>query len=80
LIEAQHGYLQEVDDLINDMTSSLRIYDAGSERPSFFILHSYDMSSEEINLLYTVARVVFSEKTGIYFRNIKEDLNDYLEE
>jgi cellobiose phosphorylase len=80
LIEAQHGYLQEVDDYINDMTSSLRIYDAGSEHPSFFILHSYEMIPAEIDLLYTVARVVFSDKTGIYFRNIKEDLDDLVEE
>ncbi len=80
LIDAKHGYLQEVDDLINDMTSSLRIYDSGSEKPSFFALHSYQMIPAEIDLLYTVARVVFSEKTGIYFRNVKENLEDYIEE
>jgi hypothetical protein len=38
------------------------------------------MIPAEIDLLYTVARVVFSEKTGIYFRNIKEDLSDLIEE
>lgn len=80
LIEAQQDYLQEVDNLINDMTSSLRIYDAGSERPSFFILHSYEMAPEEIDLLYTVARVVFTERTGIYFRNSKEELSDFIED
>lgn len=80
LIDAKHGYLQEVDDLINDMTSSLRIYDSGSEKPSFFMLHTYQMIPGEIDLLYTVARVVFSEETGIYFRNIKENLEELPEE
>lgn len=72
VIESRQGYLQELDELINDMTSSLRIYDAGS-KPGFYVLHSYDMTEDEINLLYTVARVVFSERTGIYFRNIREE-------
>ncbi len=80
LIDSKQGYLQEVDDLINDMTSSLRIYDSGSERPSFFTLHTYQMIPAEIDLLYTVARVVFSEKSGIYFTNRKENQYELLEE
>ncbi|MGX8701987.1 glucoamylase family protein [Caproiciproducens sp.] len=72
LIDSKHGYLQEVDELINDMTSSLRIYDSGNENPGFFTLHTYEMKPAEIDLLYTVARVVFSEKAGIYFNNVKE--------
>ena len=66
LIDSKHGYLQEVDHLIYEMTSSLRIYDSGSGKPSFFMLHTYEMIPAEIDLLYTVAKVVFSEKTGIY--------------
>ncbi len=80
LIDSKHGYLQEVDDFINDMTSSLRIYDSGSEKPSFFTLHTYEMIPAEIDLLYTVARVVFSDKTGIYFTNGKENMYELLEE
>jgi cellobiose phosphorylase len=80
LSEAEHGYLQELDDLINDITTSLRIYDTSSERPSLFLLHSYQMIPAEIDLLLTVARVVFSDRTGIYFRNIKENLNELIEE
>ena len=76
LIDAKHGYLQEVDDLINDMTSSLRVYDTGSDKPSFFTLHTYQMIPAEIDLLFTVARVVFSDKTGIYFRNIRENVDE----
>lgn len=73
LIDSKHGYLQAVDEFINDMTSSLRIYDLGNEKPSFFTLHTYEMKPAEIDLLYTVARVVFSGKTGIYFTDGKEN-------
>ena len=80
LSDAKYGYLQEVDDLVNDITSSLRIYDTNSEKPSLFMLHSYQMIPAEIDLLLTVARVVFSENTGIYFRNVKEKLDELVEE
>ena len=79
LIDSKHGYLQEVDELINDMTSSLRIYDSGNDKPSFFTLHTYEMKPAEIDLLYTVARVVFSGRTGIYFANVKENPHELLE-
>ncbi|MDF2943363.1 MAG: conserved rane protein of unknown function [Herbinix sp.] len=80
LSDAKHGYMQEVDDLINDITTSLRIYETSNERPSLFMLHSYQMIPAEIDLLLTVARVVFSEKTGIYFRNVKDNLTEIIEE
>jgi cellobiose phosphorylase len=57
------------------MTRSLKIYEERRDRPSLFVIHSYQMVPAEIDLLYTVARVVFTENTGIYFRNIKEELN-----
>jgi cyclic beta-1,2-glucan synthetase len=38
------------------------------------------MKPAELDLLYTVARVVFSEKTGIYFTNVKENQYELLEE
>jgi cellobiose phosphorylase len=80
LTAAAHGYLQEVDYLINELTSSLRIYDSDGEKPSFFMLHTYDLSQTELDLLYTVARVVFSNETGIYFKNAKDNLFETLEE
>jgi cellobiose phosphorylase len=80
LSEAKHGYLQELDDLVNDLTSSLRLYNSDSSRPSLFLLHSYQMIPAEIDLLITVARVVITGKTGIYFRNLKDNLNELIEE
>ena len=80
LSEAKHGYMQELTDLLNDMVSSLKIYDEDRDRPSLFILHSYQMVPAEIDLLFTVARIVFSEQTGIYFRNIREALKETDEE
>ncbi len=80
LSEAKHGYMQELDLLVGDLTGSLRIYDSVEEKPGLFLLHSYELIPAEIDLLYTVARVVFSEKTGIYFKNIKEKLGELVEE
>jgi hypothetical protein len=34
------------------------------------------MIPAELDLLFTVARVVFSEKTGIFFRNVKENMKE----
>ncbi len=79
LIDSKHGYLREVDEFINDMTSSLRIYDSGNEKPSFFTLHTYDMKPAEIDLLYTAARIVFSGKTGIYFTDGNENPHELLD-
>ncbi len=80
LSEAKHGYVQELDDLVNDLTSSLRLYNSDNSRPSLFLLHSYQMIPAEIDLLMTVARVVITGKTGIYFRNLKDNLNELIEE
>jgi hypothetical protein len=76
LSEGKYGYMQELTDLLNDMTSSLRVYDENRDRPSLFILHSYQMTPAELDLLFTVARVVFSERTGIFFRNIKQNVQE----
>ncbi len=72
LSDAKYGYLQELDDLLNEMTRTLKVYTEDRKKPSLFILHSCQMTPAEVDLLLTVARVVFTEKTGIYFRNIKE--------
>lgn len=71
LSDAKYGYMQELDDLLNELTCTMKIYTENRKKPSLFILHSYQMIPREIDLLLTVARVVFTEKTGIYFRDIK---------
>ena len=78
LSETKHGYMQDLSDMLNEMVSSLKIYEEADEKPSLFILHSYQMIPAEIDLLFTVARVVFTEKTGIYFRNVKELMKDII--
>jgi len=72
LSEAKYGYMQELDDLLNEITTTMKIYTEDRKKPSLFILHSYQMIPAEVDLLLTVARVVFTDKTGIYFRNVKE--------
>ena len=76
LNEAEHGYMDELNDLLNDMISSLRMYEENKERKSLFIIHSYQLEQAELDLLFTVSMVVFSEKTGIYFRKVKEELDE----
>ncbi len=80
LIEEKQGYLQEVDDLIQDMTSSLKVYDSDNDKPSFFILHTYQLIPAETDLLYTVARVVFNGRTGIYFKELRKNVRNMSED
>lgn len=75
LCETKYGYAQELNDLLNTMTSSLRIYDHKDD-PGIFIIHAYQLVPAERDLLNTVARIVFSEKTGIYFRSIWIDMRN----
>ena len=79
LSEAKYGYMQELDDLINSMTTSLKIYD-DKDKPGIFLIHSYQLVPAEADLLYTVAKVVFDKNTGIYFRNTIADMKNILAE
>jgi len=72
LSEGKHGYITELNNLLQDMTTSLKIFDENSDKHNIFILDAYQLTPAEVDLLLTVARVVFSEDTGIYFRKIKE--------
>ncbi|NLU32128.1 MAG: hypothetical protein GXX04_05860 [Clostridiaceae bacterium] len=75
LCETKYGYAQELTCLLNSMTSSLRIYDH-KDAPGIFIIHSYQLVPAERDLLNTVARIVFSGKTGIYFRSVWIDMRN----
>lgn len=80
LSDEKYGYIQELNNLVSDLTSSLRIYDVSDEKPGVFMIHSYDLIPSEKDLLYTVARVVFNASSGIYFNRIREKLIDLVEE
>ncbi len=73
LSNAKYGYMQELDDMLNQMTSSLKIH-SDKDKPGIFVIHSYQLVPSEVDLLITVASVVFTERTGIYFRSIIKDL------
>jgi len=72
MIEGKHGYMSELNNLLQEMTTSLKIFDENSDKHNIFILDAYQLSPAEVDLLLTVARVVFTEETGIYFRKLKE--------
>lgn len=68
LAQSKYGYANDVVDMINTATSSLRLYDSPRERSGIYIIRSYELSPAETDLLFTVAGVVFTGETGIYFR------------
>ncbi len=74
LNEAEGGYLQELDFAIMDITSMLKIYGNDEGKNSLFILRSNQMEKEDIELLATVSRIVFTQETGIFFRQAQEEM------
>lgn len=68
LAEGRYGYMNELGEMLAGMTSTLKIFDSGREKPGIHFLHSYELSPSDNDLLYTAASVVFTAETGIYFR------------
>jgi len=72
LAQGRHGYYSEVGGMLSALTSQLRAGEAARERTGLYILHAHELEPQEIDLLHTVAHVVFTEQTGIYFRRQME--------
>jgi cyclic beta-1,2-glucan synthetase len=72
LAEGSYGYASELTNMLTAMLSSLRVYENAGEKPGIHIIHSYELSPSEMDLIFTVANVVFSADSGIYFRKIQE--------
>ena len=68
LAEGSYGYASELTNMLTAMLSSLRVYDSAREKSGIYIIHSYELSPSEMDLINTVANVVFSVDSGIYFR------------
>jgi cyclic beta-1,2-glucan synthetase len=68
LAEGSYGYTSELMNMLTAMLSSLRVYDSAREKSGIYIIQSYELSPSETDLIYTVANVVFSADSGIYFR------------
>ena len=68
LAEGTYGYTSELSNMLSAMLSSLRVYESAREKTGIHIIHSYELSPSEMDLIYTVANVVFSDDSGIYFR------------
>ncbi|MBK5201154.1 MAG: hypothetical protein JJE21_06440 [Spirochaetaceae bacterium] len=79
LNESKSIYMDDLNDFLNELVSTLKIYDESIEKKSLFIINARQLIPAEINLLDTVAMVVFSEETGIYFRSVKETLGEIVE-
>ena len=72
LNEEPEGYMQNLDNILVEMISSLKVYNESTAKPSLFILRKSRMEEKDLNLLFAVACIVFSDKTGIYFKKILE--------
>ena len=64
--EEAEGYALPMQNRIQDLTSILKIYNGGHQKPSLFVLRRSQMSNEESTLLSTVARIVIHPQQGIY--------------
>jgi hypothetical protein len=79
LDDSKSGYRGDLNDFLNDIISALKIYDESAEKKSLFIINTNRLIPAELDLLDTVASVVFTPETGIYFRNVKEKLGEIIE-
>lgn len=68
LAEGNYGYTSELMNMLSSLLSSQMVYDSTHEKSGIFIIHSYELSSLEKDLMFTAASVVFSADSGIYFR------------
>jgi len=68
IAEGNYGYTSELTNMLTGMTSSLKIYDSAREQSGIYVLHSYELAPSDMDLLYTVARLVVTGDSGIYFR------------
>lgn len=68
LNEAEGGYDDSLQQVIFEETAQVRVYEHSLNRLGIFIVRAGQIQPEELTLLLSVARVVFTPKTGIYFR------------
>ncbi len=65
------GYAMELNQLIQSLTSRLRIFSGNPAGTGLFVVNRFQVSPEETDLLLSVARVVITPETGVRFRNLK---------
>lgn len=71
LNEHETSYDDQLMQLIYEQTSTIRVFDEARNKSGIFILKSSQITPQERLLLFTVARIVFSSKSGIYFTKVK---------
>ncbi|NLT11282.1 MAG: hypothetical protein GXY06_02570 [Clostridiaceae bacterium] len=70
LNESEGGYDDQLQQMIFEETATLKVYDRSLSKTGIFVLKSSRITSEERTLFMTVARIIFTAQTGIYFRNL----------
>ena len=72
LNEAEVTYRDDLQQLIFEQTSTIRVYEEGRYHTGIYVLRASQISAEEKDLLLTVARIIFTPQTGIYFRKLDQ--------
>jgi len=76
LNEQNSSYMNDLNNMLFDLTSNLRMFDEDPKNRSLFILQSCTMTPEELDLLLTAAKLVINAKTGFSYWFTKEILLD----
>lgn len=76
LNEQPVGYFSDLNNILFERTSLLKTYAENTGKASVFILQAWQMNQAEIDLILTTARIVFSSKTGVYFRKERKALEE----
>jgi len=72
LNEESDDYFQPLNQAISDIISNRRIYYPNARNPGMFLLRTRNMLQEEVYLLLTVARVLLSERNGLFTRRVRK--------
>jgi cellobiose phosphorylase len=71
--EEPHGYTQDLEQRLREMTGNLKIFSYDESKPSLFLLRKSHMQENEYNLLLAVSRLVLNGRNGLY----GPELNQY---
>ena len=73
LDEEEGGYFRDVRSMLTSILASLRVYAENLKKLSLFVISSSQINNEEYNVIMSTAKILFTEDTGIYFRNIQKE-------
>lgn len=71
LNEMQEGYFQELSLKIRDLINNIKVFDTSTRQLGAYLIQMSVLTEEELNLLYTVARIVLTGKDRLLSKKVK---------